>query len=445
MIVDAWLPRAARLRPEHPALVTPEASVSYAELDARARVAARRLAALGAGPGARVAIVLAPGLPFGEALHGCLLLGAVATPIDPRLAAEERAVRARGAAVVVEAPLRGPEDPDARLAAAQDLDAPVLRMHTSGTTAEPRPVELTGGNVLWSALGSALALGVDPADRWLCVLPVAHVGGLSILLRSAIYATTAVVHPRFEPATVLAERDLTLASLVPTMLARLLDAGLERPPALRCALLGGAPAPAPLLAQAARAGVPVAQTYGLTEAASQVTTSAAGDPATAGAALLPTRVAIAPDGEILVAGPTVAPGSLGPDGWLHTGDEGWLDERGRLTVTGRRSETIVTGGENVSPAEVEAVLLDHPAVADAAVHGRPDPEWGEAVTATVVLRDGARVEPEELRAHCAGRLARFKVPKRVEFADALPRTASGKLLRRQLRETPDDGAMLGAG
>ena len=176
-------------------------------------------------------------------------------------------------------------------------------MHTSGTTAEPRPGRAHRRQRALERAQLGVALGVDPADRWLYVLPLAHVGGLSILLRSAIYATTAVLRPRFDPAAVLAERDLTLVSLVPTMLARLLDAGLERPPALRCALLGGAPAPAPLLARAAEAGVPVAQTYGLTEAASQVTTSAPGDAATAGQALAPTRVALARDGEVLVAGP----------------------------------------------------------------------------------------------------------------------------------------------
>ena len=131
-------------------------------------------------------------------------------------------------------------------------------------------------------------------------------------------------------------------------------------------------------------------------------------------------------------GPIVAPGALSDDGWLHTGDLGRLDQRSRLEIIGRKSDTIVSGGENVAPAEVEAVLLEHPAVADAAVHPRPDTEWGEAVVATVVLRDGLSVPPEELRAHCATRLAGFKVPKTIAFTTELPRTQSGKLLRRQL-------------
>src|SRR5439155_4089553 len=140
-----------------------------------------------------------------------------------------------------------------------------------------------------------------------------------------------------------------------------------------------------------------------------------------------TPVARGQVGEIVVSGPTVAGG-----GELRTGDIGALDEHGHLHVTGRTADTIVTGGENVAPAEVEAVLAEHPAVAEAAVHARPDAEWGEAIVATVVLRAGASATAEELRAHAAGRLAPYKVPKAVAFADALPRTPSGKLVRRAL-------------
>ena len=168
----------------------------------------------------------------------------------------------------------------------------------------------------------------------------------------------------------------------------------------------------------------MAPTYGMTEACSQI--------ATFGWPLPGVEVRIAGDREVLVRGPIVSAGSVADDGWLHTGDLGRFDERNRLEIIGRKADTIVTGGENVAPTEVEAALLEHPAVADAAVHPRVDPEWGEAVVATVVLRDGATAAAEDLRAHCAARLAAFKVPKAVEFADGLPRTASGKLLRRQL-------------
>ncbi len=238
-----------------------------------------------------------------------------------------------------------------------------------------------------------------------------------------------MLHERFETEAVLAalidpRERITLVSLVPTMLARLLEAGLREPPTLRWALLGGGPIAPALLERARRAGVPVAPTYGMTEACSQI--------ATHGWPLTAVELRIGADGEVLVRGPSVAPGSLGPDGWLHTGDLGQFGEHSRLVITGRKADTIITGGENVAPTAVEAVLLEHPAVADAGVFGRPDRRWGEAVVATVVLRDGANVDQDELRAFCAARLAPYQVPKALRFAAELPRTRSGKLLRRQL-------------
>jgi len=421
MRVESWLERAARRHPDRPAV----GSTPYAQLARRARGAAAQLTARGVHEGDRVGLALPAGEAFCVALHGCLLVGAVAVPVDLRLGARERAAVSAGTVLAVSEPLSG-EGGDAPGAAGHELDATAIVVHTSGSTGAPRPIELTYGNWLWSALGSAAALGVDPADRWLCTLPPTHVGGLSILLRSAIYATGVVVHERFDTERVLAELHdpggPTLVSLVPTTLARLLDAGLREPPALRWALLGGAPLTPALLERTARAGVRVAPTYGLTEACSQV--------ATHGVPLFCTGVTTSADGEILVRGPTVAPAS-GPV--LHTGDLGMIGRDGRLAVTGRLADTIVTGGENVAPAEVEAVLADHPAVAEAAVHGREDPEWGEAVVATIVLRPGSRATAEDLRAHCAARLAGFKVPKAVGFAEAIPRTASGKVARRRLR------------
>jgi O-succinylbenzoic acid--CoA ligase len=167
-----------------------------------------------------------------------------------------------------------------------------------------------------------------------------------------------------------------------------------------------------------------------------VTTLSVADPerklGSAGRPLFTTHLRIK-DGEILVQGPTVSPEHIDDDGWLHTGDLGRIDEEGFLYVEDRMDDMIVSGGENVVPAEVEQVLLRHPEVADAAVVGREDPEWQQAVTAIVVLEDGSSATPDELRRHCAESLAGFKVPKRVELASALPRTPSGKLMRRALR------------
>jgi o-succinylbenzoate---CoA ligase len=427
MHVEAWLARAARTRPDAPAL----GPLTYAELHGHAASAARALGERGVAPGDRVAIALPAGEAFAIALHACLLLGAAAVPVDLRAPDPPTG----GAAVIVDEPLADDGEP-LHGGLVHDLDDVAIVVHTSGTTAAPVPIELTYANWLWSALGSAAALGTARGDRWLCTLPLVHVGGLSILVRSAIYTTAATVHDSWDTERALAEiaGGATLVSVVPTTLRRLLEAGLRDPPALRCALLGGAPCPPDLLEAAADAGVAVAQTYGLTEACSQVTTAAPGDGLPdAGPPLFCTRVEIADDGEILVTSPTIAAAS-GPA--LHTGDQGSLDDDGRLTVVGRLADTIVTGGENVAPTAVEAVLLEHPAVADALVHGRPDERWGEAVIATVVLADDGDADDDvaaALRAHCAQSLAPHQVPKAIEFADALPRTASGKPLRRELR------------
>jgi O-succinylbenzoic acid--CoA ligase len=372
MKVQAWLERAAQRRPDHPAIN----DMTYAELFERARQVAA-----GAGSG------LDPGSRLDAAIrvHASLL----ATGGPPFT---------------------------------HDLDATAIVVRTSGTTSEPKEVELTYGNWLWSALGSAAALGHPRDERWLCALPLTHVGGLSILVRSVIAATTVLLHERWSTEAVLrGTDDATIVSLVPTTLQRLLDAGLEEPPALRWALLGGAPISDALLRRARDAKVPVAPTYGLTEACSQVTTN--------GVPLFCTEVELAADGEIVVDGPTVAPASRP----LHTGDLGAWNADGTLEIVGRKADTIITGGENVAPARVEAALEAHEAVAEAAVIGREDPEWGERVTALVVLRPGAGASPDDLRTHAAGRLERHEIPKTIELRDEpLPRTASGKLLRREL-------------
>ena len=459
MVVEAWLARAAAARPRHTALQTPAGSWSYAELLAAARSGAAELAQRGAGAGERVAIALPPSLAFAQALHACMLLGAVAVPLDPRLTAGERAHVLKGASIVLDEPLRAPgpaggrprspaaadglgsrAEEDEGLEPGHDLAAAAVVIHTSGTTSSPRPVELTYGNFLWSALGSAVALGVHPDERWLCAMPVSHVGGLASLLRSAIYATTAVVHERFQTERVLAALrggEVTVVSLVATTLARLLDAGLRQPPRLRCALTGGGAVGTRLLERACAAGVPVSLTYGLTEACSQVTTTPIAAVEGGGRSSRPlfcARVRIAADGEVMVAGPIVAPGSRDSDGWLRTGDLGAFDEAGGLRLTGRKAEVIVSGGENVAPAEVEAVLEQHPDVLEAAVVPRADGRWGEAVTAIGVARPGHAIDREALRGHCTRALAPYKVPKQILVSEGpLPRTGSGKLLRRRLR------------
>jgi O-succinylbenzoic acid--CoA ligase len=441
MRIDDWLAQRAQSCPERTALIADGAEVTYAELEAEAVWVARRLAAHGLRRGSTAALTMHPRREQVVLAHALMKVGAALLPLSPRLTDAERS------SVVAEVePMIDLDDPG--LLTQTEADLPMLGEHdtddicayvlSSGSTGRPKPIGLTYGNFLWSAMGGAFNIGVDPADRWLCCVPLSHIAGLSIVVRSAIYGTTAVVHDGFDVdrvAEALREEPISVVSLVTTMLKRLLDADadLSRP---RAILVGGGPVPASMLGEAIERGATVVQTYGLTETCSQVTTLAPEDAlrklGSAGRPLLSSHVRIR-GGEILIQGPTVAPGRCDESGWLHTGDLGYIDDEGFLYVRDRIDDMIVTGGENVVPSEVEEVLLQHPGVADAAVVGREDPEWQQAVTAVVVLAPGAEVTADELRHHCAATLAGYKVPKRVELAAALPRTPSGKLMRRALR------------
>ena len=477
--------------PERLAVTADGVSLDYAALHDRVRSFAARLATEGVRAGDRVALLLPNGLPMVVAVHALARLGAVLVPLNLRLTAAELAwpVADSGArwllhdprTVTMASALRdGATLPVASLDAAALLDAgsvgptgaepadpspdvPFAILYTSGTTGRPKGAVLTQANFWWSAVGSALQLGLCDHDRWLACLPLFHVGGLSILFRSTWYGIAALVHERFDAGAVthaIVHDHVTLVSLVPTTLQRLLDVQGETPfpTTLRCVLLGGAPAPLPLLQRCARLDVPVAQTYGLTECASQVATLAPAQAlqrlGSAGRPLYPTELRIADPagtpltsgevGEILVRGPTVMAGYHGDaaataralrDGWLHTGDIGRLDAEGYLHVLDRRDDLIVSGGENVYPAEVESVLLAHRSVLEAAVIGEVDEQWGQRVVAVIGTAPGASLDTESLLAHCRSRLAGYKVPKRiVVLAEALPRTASGKLRRAELRE-----------
>jgi O-succinylbenzoic acid--CoA ligase len=431
MILDNWLAQRAETCPDRVALIAGGVELTYEELEAEAERAARRLAARGVRRGASVVITQPAGLEYVIAIHALMKLGAVVHPLNPGLTPAELEAeigRANPALVIGESEHVTMSEADLPLLGEHDLDALHCRILTSGTSGSPRSVGLTYGNHLWSAVGSAFNLGVDPGDRWLCCLPLHHVAGLQIVMRSVIYGTGTV-------AESLEREGITLASLVTTQLVRLLAAGLDLS-GPRAILVGGGPVPVDVLEEAIGRGASVVQTYGLTETASQVTTLAPQDArrklGSAGRPLLTTHLRIF-DGEICVQGPVVAPGCADEDGWLHTGDLGRIDDEGFLYVEDRLGDVIVSGGENVLPAEVEEVLLRHPDVTDAAAVGRADPEWQEAVEAVVVLREGAAPDAAELRDHCAESLARYKVPKRFEFVAELPRTASGKLLRRALR------------
>jgi O-succinylbenzoic acid--CoA ligase len=441
MKLDDWLAQRSQSCPDRVALVADGAEVTYAELEAEATWVARRLAAHGVRRGSTAALTMHPRREQVVIAHALMKTGASLLPLSPRLSVEEREQIVTAEEPIVDLDDAGEltqTEADLPLLGEHDMDAICCRILTSGSTGTPKPIGLSYGNFLWNAVGSAFNIGVEPDDRWLCCVPLSHVAGLGIVVKSVIYGTTAVLHDGFDVdrvAASLEEDGITVVSLVTTMLARLLEAGadLSGP---RAILVGGGPVPEEPLEEALAKGATVVQTYGLTETCSQVTTISPADArrkvGSAGRPLLSAHLRIQ-DGEILVQGPTVAPGRADADGWLHTGDIGRIDEEGFLYVEDRLDDMIVSGGENIAPAEVEKVLLRHPEVADAAVVGREDPEWQQAVTAVVVLEAGSTATPDDLRRHCAESLAGFKVPKRVELAAALPRTPSGKLMRRALR------------
>ncbi len=350
---------------------------------------------------------------------------------------------------------------DDRASADVDSAAPATLAFTSGTTGRPKAAILTGAAHAGSAAAWAEFLVPTPTDRWLLCLPLHHVAGLGILDRAARWGLPVVVHDRFDPAAVdaaIEAGEISHVSLVGSMLGRLLDlrGGRPAPASLRALLLGGERTPPELVRAAALAGLPVVPTYGLTETASGVVAltadEALGRPEAAGRALPGVRVRIRIDGrdadpgeigEIQVRGPMVFLGYLDRpeetaaafDGdWFRTGDLGSIDSTDILTVADRRDDLIVSGGENVYPAEVEAILRSHPELADAAVIGRPDDRWGAVPTAAIVVRPGTDPTDAALAAHCRRSLAGYKVPVAFIRVATIPRTSGGKLIRRELRE-----------
>ena len=315
---------------------------------------------------------------------------------------------------------------------------------TSGSTGVPKGVELSAAALRHSARASLDRVGARPGERWLCCLPVTHVAGLAVLVRSLVSGTEPVLAERADAGTVAAS-GCAHVSLVPTQLQRLLlQAGAQGPTPLAgfsSVLLGGAATPAGLLDAARDARVPVVTTYGMTETC--------GGCVYDGVPLDGVRAEVRDDGRIWLSGPVLFSGYLGgprapADGWFRTGDLGLLDAGGRLAVRGRADDVINTGGHKVVPGEVAAALQSCPGVREVAVVGQPDPEWGERVVAVVVPADpGDPPALELLRRHVRERLPRYAIPSRVVMVDAVPMLPSGKhdivrlrqeLLRREQTE-----------
>jgi O-succinylbenzoic acid--CoA ligase len=474
-----WLAEAATVSPDALALMEDGITWSYARLHEAVGKVAGKLAQQGVQPGDRVAVHMPSSARYVIYIHAMTRLGATFVALNTRLTAVERTfqIKAAGCQGFVWAsryhtsytplPISGPMPQDISTLRSLMGDGPLLPprpidpqavqsiLFTSGTSGTPKGAQITYANLYASAQASAERLGVEPHDRWLAPLPLYHAGGMSVVWRSVLYRTAMVLENGFDINRIQSHFDtnqITLISLVPTQLYRLMQANVRFPDTLRLILLGGAAATPELLKQATERGLPVATTYGLTEAASQVATMLPEEvrrkPDSVGKPLTGTQITIVDDvgqsqpageiGEIVVRGPTVMPGYIGQpplvDQTFPTGDLGYLDSEGDLWIVQRRTDLIVSGGENIYPAEVEAALRSHPAVAEACVVGLPDAEWGQQVAAAIVLKAERSVAEADLLAHIGHQLAPYKRPRLIRFVDDLPQTASGKVIRSGVRE-----------
>jgi fatty-acyl-CoA synthase len=484
LTIRRWLTDRARTTPGRVAIRFRGSELTYAELERRATRLAAGLAERGLRRGDRLATLTANSPDHVVTLFACAGLGAILQPISWRLAAPEIAYQledaepalmlvseeheelARRAATRVELVRLG--DPaleaDGELRDVAEDSDPLLLVYTSGTTGRPKGALLTHANCFWTNLAFDRTAGVRDDDVVLQVLPQFHVGGWNVQPLLAWWrGATVVIEPAFEPARTLeliAEERITTMMGVPATFLFLAEepafaeATLE---SLRLVVVGGAPMPASLLETWQERGIEIVQGYGLTEAAPNVLClppeEARRKLGFAGKPYPHLEVALRdPDtgrvlegpgtGELLVRGPSVFAGywrnpeateAAFVDGWLRTKDVAERDDEGFYRIVGRLEELVISGGENVYPAEIEEVLHAHPDVVEAAVVGVPDARWGEVCAAFVVLREGASPDGEGLRDHCRVRLARFKVPRTVTVVAELPRSSLGKVRKDELR------------
>ena len=484
------------MTPGKTALVQAGVTRTYAELAENTTRLAHGLAARGVGRGDRVAFLGLNSVELVEVMFATAKLGAVFLPLNTRLAPPETAwiLADSGAKLLIAAPgfdsvagapelkrlpldlipadavSRGGAD-GLRSEQAAPLDLPIghddlfMIQYTSGTTGRPKGVMLTHGNIIWNVYNLLVDVDIRSDEVALVTAPLFHTAALNqVLFPTLLKGGTALIEAKFDPdraIELIEEHGVTLLFGVTSMYL-----ALARSPrwahadlrTLRSALSGGAPMPVSLLQAYLDRGLMIIQGYGLTEASPGVTMLRAADGVrkigSAGTACFFTDVrVVTPDGadvavgepgEVQAQGPNVTPGywqqpeppaAFADGGWLRTGDLAQVDDEGYLCIVDRLKDMIISGGENVYPAEVEQALYTHPAVAECAVIGVPDAKWGEVGRAVVVLRDGHQATEEELIAHLDGLLARYKIPKSVVFAAALPHNASGKLVKPDLRHT----------
>jgi o-succinylbenzoate---CoA ligase len=375
-----------------------------------------------------VAVALRPGTAWLPVLRHARHVGAAVLPIDVRLSTPERS-----ALIVTAQPTVIADADGVRRADGVTIDPAIaLVIATSGTSGHARLAELPGVAVEAAVIASAAAIDARPEDRWLSCLPLAHIGGLLVLERHLLLGAPITFRNRLTRSVVARLRETRFTSLVPTQLTRLLDAGADLG-RFRAILVGGSGVDTELTNRAAEAGVRAVPTYGMTETCGGVVY--------AGRPLAGVEVRAARWGELLVRGPTLMRGyrldpaasvaAFEPGGWLRTGDGGEVESDGTVRVLGRLADVIVSGGEKIWPAEVEAALSSHPGVAGVLVSGSPDREWGERVVARVVpRRRAAPPKLDALREYAAETIARHKLPHELIIVERLDRTSLGKIRRR---------------
>ena len=501
-IIENWLAKRASLTPERVALANSHEKLTFKELNIEAKNMARKLAALNIKDGDHIAVLLKNDFNSIILIHALTYVGAIIVFLNTKLSPKElvfQVERAQAKMLICVADYQKLalevnsdfhqqnrlkdkleivsmeeltalgkkdnsclEEAEISLQKQIDLDKTHCLIFTSGTTGQAKGVVLSYGNHFWSAIGSILNLGLEIKDSWLLVLPVFHVSGLSILMRSLIYGIKVVVQENFDAKQVnnyILHEEVSHVSVVTIQLQKMLEDLKVRtyPSSLRCVLLGGGFVPQELLEESNKRNIPVFQSYGMTETASQIATLSpeylTSKLGSAGKSLFPAQLKIMKNGqevinevgEVVVKGPSVTKAYYNDkesteeaikEGWLYTGDLAYLDEDGFLYIVDRRSDLIISGGENIYPAEIEKVLLGYPNVEEAGVTGLDDQRWGKVPIAFVKLRESSKINEtlvaEKILSYCSNNLAKYKVPVEVIFVENIPRNASNKLMRNKL-------------
>lgn len=468
METQNWLLKQAATQPNQIAIDDGNERLSFAELKKQVEVLVGKIDHL--NPGSRVGILATNTLMSYKLALAIMCSGRTIVWLNWRLAGEEleRQIKDSGLQLcLVENSLwrSGMTDPFKSYSAFLITSAdpgeliPVFKlnwvasiMYTSGTTGKPKGVLQTFGNHFYSAVSSALNLGLSSADKWLCVAPIFHISGFSIIIRGLIYGMTVRLVEKFraeELERILANETVTIMSVVPFMLKNLIQqqnkTNTHYNSAFRCMLLGGGTIDRETLEACLQRSIPVVQCYGMTETCSQIVALRSADAllklGSVGQPLFSTQLKLSKDGEILLKTPALTPGYLNLpdklpskmiDGWYRTGDIGHLDKEGYLYIDGRADEMLISGGENIFPQEVEQVYQRYPQINEVAVVGQNDSVWGQVPVAFVV--SDRRLSPTKLINYGYEHLARYKVPQHYIFVSELPKNASGKIRRFMLRE-----------